>query len=104
MSINGNFRLGLSFCAFYVAIGFALAGVTFPVMAMPPVIKAYTATMPLNYWVQVMLDQSMRGIPYIYDLKAHMRRIGYSEDEIETAYDMWINYYPTENYYLVNYV
>lgn len=69
MSVNGNFRFGLSFCAFYVAIGFALAGVTFPVMAMPPVIKVYTSMMPLNYWVQIMLDQSIRQIPYIYDLK-----------------------------------
>ncbi|MCQ2754952.1 MAG: ABC transporter permease, partial [bacterium] len=69
MSVNGNFRLGLSFCAFYVAIGFALAGVTFPVMAMPKVVQAYTSIMPLNYWVQILLDQSLRNIPYIYDFK-----------------------------------
>ena len=69
MSINGNFRFGLSFAAFYVAIGFALAGVTFPVMAMPKFVQAYTSIMPLNYWVQVMLDQSLRNIPYIYDFK-----------------------------------
>lgn len=69
MSINGNLRYCLSFSAFYVAIGFALAGVTFPVMAMPLPIKIYTSIMPLNYWVQIMLDQSLRNVPYIYDLR-----------------------------------
>ena len=69
MSINGNFRFGLSFAAFYVAIGFALAGVTFPVMAMPPIVRAYTTIMPLNYWVQIILDQSLRKIPFHYDIK-----------------------------------
>ena len=69
MSINGNFRFALSFASFYVAIGFALAGVTFPVMAMPTIVKAYTLLMPLNYWVQIILDQSMRNIPFNYDIK-----------------------------------
>ena len=69
MSINGNFRFGLSFAAFYVAIGFALAGVTFPVMAMPPIVRAYTLLMPLNYWTQIILDQSIRNIPFYYDIK-----------------------------------
>ncbi|MCQ2958050.1 MAG: ABC transporter permease [Candidatus Gastranaerophilales bacterium] len=69
MSINGNFRFALSFAAFYVAIGFALAGVTFPVMAMPLVVKIYSMLMPLTYWVQIILDQSMRNIPFYYDIK-----------------------------------
>jgi len=69
ISINGNFRYCLSAAAFYVAIGFALAGITFPTMAMPIEIKIYSATMPLTYWAQIMLDQSIRKIPSIYDIK-----------------------------------
>ena len=69
ISINGNFRYGLSNAAFYVAMGFAFAGVTFPVMAMPWIAKAYSSTLPLSYWVQVMIDQSLRNIPMIYDIK-----------------------------------
>lgn len=69
ISINGNFRYGLSNAAFYVAMGFAFAGVTFPVMAMPLIAKIYSCSLPLSYWVQVMIDQSLRQIPEIYDVK-----------------------------------
>lgn len=69
MSINGNFRYCLSFSAFYVAMGFALSGWTYPVMSMPLIAKIYSATSPLNYWLQVMIDQSLRKIPIVYDLK-----------------------------------
>jgi len=76
MSINGNFRYCLSASVFYVAIGFALAGITFPVMSMPLVIRMYTSIMPLNYWVQIMIDQSLRSIPYIHDLRFFIPSLG----------------------------
>ena len=69
LSINGNFRYGLSNAAFYVAMGFAFAGVTYPVMAMPWGAKLYSAIIPLSYWIQVMINQSLREIPPIYDFK-----------------------------------
>lgn len=69
IGINGNFRYGLSNAAFYVAMGFAFAGVTYPVMAMPILAKMYSSTLSLSYWVQIMIDQSFKAIPTIYDLK-----------------------------------
>lgn len=69
ISINGNLRYALSASAFYVAMGFAFAGITFPVMAMPLFAKLFSATMPLNYWVKIMIDQSLREIPFIYNIK-----------------------------------
>lgn len=69
MSINGNFRYCLSNSAFYVAMGFAFAGITFPSMSMPLFAKIYGALMPLYYWIQIMLDQTFRDFPYVYDLK-----------------------------------
>lgn len=69
LSINGNFRYGLSNAAFYVAMGFAFAGVTYPVMAMPWAAKLYSAIIPLSYWVRIMINQSLRNIPPVYDLK-----------------------------------
>ncbi len=69
LSLNGNFRYGLSNAAFYVAMGFAFAGVTFPTMSMPWGAKLYGAIIPLSYWVQIMINQSLRNIPPIYDLK-----------------------------------
>lgn len=69
VGINGNFRYGLSNSAFYVAMGFAFAGVTYPVMSMPLIAKIYSATLPLSYWVKVMINQSLRNIPVVYDFK-----------------------------------
>ena len=69
ISINGNFRYCLSNSAFYVAMGFAFAGVTFPAMSMPLFAKIYGSIMPLFYWIQIMLDQTFRNFPVVYDLK-----------------------------------
>ncbi|MBR1753439.1 ABC transporter permease [bacterium] len=69
ISINGNFRFALSNCAFYVAMGFAFAGVTFPTMSMPLVAKIYSSLLPLSYWIKTMINQSLRQTPVIYDIK-----------------------------------
>lgn len=69
ISLNGNLRYALSTSAFYVAMGFAFAGITFPVMAMPLFAQLFSATMPLNYWVKIMIDQSLREIPSLYNIK-----------------------------------
>lgn len=69
ISINGNFRYCLSNSAFYVAMGFAFAGITFPTMSMPLFARIYGALLPLSYWIQIMLDQTFRKFPCFYDLK-----------------------------------
>ncbi len=69
ISLNGNFRYCLSNSAFYVAMGFAFAGITFPTMSMPLFAKIYGALLPLSHWIQIMLDQTFRNFPFVYDLK-----------------------------------
>lgn len=69
ISLNGNFRYGLSNAAFYVAMGFAFAGITYPVMAMPWIAKLYSMSIPMAYWTPLMIDQSLRAVPVIYDVK-----------------------------------
>lgn len=69
VSLNGNLRFALSAATFYVAMGFAFAGVTYPVMSMPLAARIYNAVLPLNYWSKIMINQSLREIPPIYDLK-----------------------------------
>lgn len=69
IAINGSFRYALSNAAFYVAMGFAFAGVTYPLMSMPLAAKIYSAIIPLSYWIQVMLDQTIRKIPPYCDIK-----------------------------------
>ncbi len=72
ISINGNLRYCLSNSAFYVAMGFAFAGVTFPTMSMPILAKIYSATIPSTYWIKIMINQTFRKIPIIYDIKYFM--------------------------------
>ena len=69
ISINGNFRYALSGTAFYVAMGFAFAGVTYPTMAMPLIAKIYSYSIPITYWITTMINQSLRGVPFVYDIK-----------------------------------
>lgn len=69
ISINGNLRYCLSNSAFYVAMGFAFAGITFPTMSMPMLAKIYSGLMPVSYWILVMLDQTFRKFPACYDFK-----------------------------------
>lgn len=68
VAITANLRLSLSCGAFYTAMGFAFAGVTFPIMAMPAFAKFYSWILPLSHYMSIMLDQVLRGIPPKYDL------------------------------------
>lgn len=69
ISINGNLRYCLSSTAFYVAMGFAFAGVTFPTMSMPLLARIYGFLMPVSYWIRIMINQTFRKIPILYDIK-----------------------------------
>lgn len=68
VAITANMRLSLSCGAFYTAMGFAFAGVTFPIIAMPVVAKIYSWLLPLSHYMSIMVDQVLRGIPPIYDV------------------------------------
>ncbi|MBQ3642758.1 ABC transporter permease [bacterium] len=68
IAFNGNLRYAISGSAFFVAMGFAFSGVTYPVMAMPLPSRVFSATMPIYYYIQTILDQTFRQIPLRYDL------------------------------------
>ena len=68
VSFNGNFRYSLSSAAFYCAMGFAFAGVTFPVISMPLVARFYSDSLPLTYYIRGMIDQTLKGVPSHYNL------------------------------------
>lgn len=68
VAITANMRLSLSCGAFYTAMGFAFAGVTFPIIAMPVFAKIYSWLLPLSHYMSIMVDQVLRGIPPIYDV------------------------------------
>lgn len=67
MSLNGNFRYALSGAAFYSAMGFAFAGITYPIIAMPLIARIYSQFLPLTHYIKIMLNQTIREIPVFYD-------------------------------------
>lgn len=69
VAITSNFRLSLSSCAFYTALGFTFAGMTYPIIAMPLAANIYSFILPLRHYLAIVIDQSLRGIPYSYDWK-----------------------------------
>ena len=70
VAISGNLRLSLSCGAFYTAMGFAFAGTTFPIIAMPWFAKFWSAILPLSHYSKILIDQTMRALPYAYDVKS----------------------------------
>jgi ABC-2 type transport system permease protein len=60
---TANLRFATSVAAFYTTPAFAFVGITFPVMGMPVAGRLWGALLPLTHYLQVVVDQSMRGAP-----------------------------------------
>jgi ABC-2 type transport system permease protein len=68
VSITANLRFALSIGALYSGTSFAFVGMTFPLIAMPTIAKIWAAIIPLTYYLQVFIDQSMRGFSISFSL------------------------------------
>ena len=62
VSLTANTRLALSLGAFYSTTAFAFVGMTYPVLGMPLIAKIWSVILPLNYYLKIFIDQSMRGV------------------------------------------
>lgn len=69
VAVTGNLRLALSYSAFYSLPAFAFSGVSFPFMGMSFLGKAWALLLPLTYYLEVLVDQSLRGAPAICSLR-----------------------------------
>jgi ABC-2 type transport system permease protein len=58
---SANLRFATSIAALYSAPAFAFVGVTFPTMGMPVLGRVWGAILPLTHYLQVVVDQAMRG-------------------------------------------
>ena len=67
VSILSNLRFSMSCGAFMASMGFSMAGMTYPVIAMPWFGKFYSALLPIRPYVKVLIDQSLRGFAPKYD-------------------------------------
>ncbi len=68
VSITSNLRLSFSCGAFFTSLGFTFAGMTYPAIAMPAFARSYSALLPIRPYLSLLIDQTLRGIPPIYDL------------------------------------
>jgi ABC-2 type transport system permease protein len=60
---TANLRFACSIAALYSAPAFAFVGITFPMIGMPVAGRIWGALLPLTHYLQVVVDQSMRGAP-----------------------------------------
>lgn len=60
-ALFANLRFATSAAAFLASPAFAFAGLTFPISAMPPFAVAWANLLPLTHYLQVLVEQLMRG-------------------------------------------
>lgn len=58
-----NLAVGLSLTGIICSPAFGFAGVGFPVLAMNGFAKAWGAALPLRWYIQILFDQAVRGLP-----------------------------------------
>ncbi|MEG1935110.1 MAG: ABC transporter permease [Rikenellaceae bacterium] len=61
--IFANMRFAMSICAGYGVLAFSFSGLTFPIIAMSDYIAPFSNVFPLKFYMNVFIDQAMRGAP-----------------------------------------
>lgn len=60
---SGSLTRALALCTLYVSPTFAYSGTAFPVSAMPAAARAYREFLPLSPYLELTVDQTIRGTP-----------------------------------------
>jgi ABC-2 type transport system permease protein len=61
--LTRNLALGLSVTAIFCSPAFGFAGVGFPALAMNGFAKAWGSLLPLKWYIEILFDQAVRGLP-----------------------------------------
>jgi len=64
IAVFGSLRLCLSLATIYCGPAFAFGGVTFPLLALTLGGKIWSAILPLPYFLEILVDQAIRGAPW----------------------------------------
>lgn len=70
IAILGSLRLSVSLATIYCAPAFAFGGVTFPLLALTMGGKIWSAILPLPYFLEILVDQAIRGAPWRVSMPA----------------------------------
>ncbi|MDR1003588.1 MAG: ABC transporter permease [Prevotellaceae bacterium] len=65
-------RLGLSFASLWGVLSFSICGLSFPAMAMHPVLQALANLFPLRHYFLIYVDQALNGYPMAYSWVNYM--------------------------------
>ena len=68
VALVANLRLSLSLGGGYSVLAFTFSGLTFPVMAMYPAMRAVSKLFPFTYYTDLCVDQMLRGAPVVRSL------------------------------------
>lgn len=63
VAITGNMRFALSVCAAYTIAAFSFAGLTFPHIAMYPLISAAANIFPMTFYLDMFIEMGIKGAP-----------------------------------------
>jgi len=67
-ALLSNLRLSLSIGGGYSVLAFTFSGLTFPFLAMDLPVRIIGYVFPLTYYVDIFIDQAMRGAPPVYTI------------------------------------
>ncbi len=73
VGVTKSLHLSLSLGGGYSVLAFTMSGLTFPTMAMFPLLKAASYLFPFTYYMDIMVDQALRGSSTINTIES----IGY---------------------------
>jgi len=68
VAVVANLRLSLSLGGGYSVLAFTFSGLTFPIMAMYPAMRAVSKIFPFTYYTDLFVDQMLRGAPAVCSL------------------------------------
>ena len=77
ISVLPNMRLALSLGAAYASLAFSFAGLTFPLLAMHPIMQAFAHIFPLTHYMNIYINEAMKGLDIIYSLPSFAWLIGF---------------------------
>ena len=70
IAISNSFREALTIGSGFSAVSLSFSGITFPIFGMPKVLQWLSQIFPFTHFFELLLDQSQRGFPVFYSIKA----------------------------------
>lgn len=70
-------RLGLSFASLFGMLAFSIAGFSFPVLGMDPMLQALANLFPLRHYFLIYVDQALNGRDLFYSWSEYFWLVGF---------------------------